>query len=110
MDAWHWISADRMTRFNPRTPVVVGETLRVGTPLKLCARGLHASMRALDALSYAPGPIICRVRLSGKIVQGDDKLVASERTVLWMYDASTVLHEFACHVAEAAPRTALEAR
>lgn len=102
MEAWHWVSADRMTRFEPRVPIVAGETLRVDPPVEMCNHGLHASVRALDALQYAPGPIICRVRLSGEIVQGDDKLVASERTVLWMYDASAVLHEFACCVAEAA--------
>jgi hypothetical protein len=34
--------------------------------------------------------------VGGKIICGDDKLVASERTVLWMFDATNVLHEMAC--------------
>ena len=102
VEAWHWIAQDRMTRYAPRVPIVVGETLRVEPPLALCERGLHASLRALDALQYAPGTIVCRVRMSGDIVRGNDKLVATERTVLWMYDATRVLHEFACCVAEAA--------
>ena len=101
-EAWHWIAPDRMTRYAPRVPIVVGETLRVEPPLALCERGLHGSIRAIDALQYAPGTIVCRVRMSGDIVRGDDKLVATERTVLWMYDATRVLHEFACCVAEAA--------
>ena len=102
VEAWHWIAPDRMTRYAPRVPIVVGETLRVEPPLALCERGLHASLRAIDALQYAPGTIVCRVRMSGDIVRGDDKLVATERTVLWMYDATRVLHEFGCCVAEAA--------
>ncbi len=28
--------------------------------------GLHACRRALDALIYAPGPVVCRVRLGGE--------------------------------------------
>jgi hypothetical protein len=101
-DAWHFLPADGMTRYAPRVPVIVGETLRVVLPIVLCQRGLHASLCALDALNYAPGPIVCRVRMSGDIKRAADKLVASERTVLWMYDATRVLHEFACCVAEAA--------
>jgi hypothetical protein len=102
MEAWHWVSADKMTRYAPRVPVIVGETLRVDPPVVLCERGLHASVRALDALQYALGPIICRVQLGGEIKHGDDKLVSTERTVLWMYDATNVLHEFACRSAETA--------
>ena len=102
MEAWHWISADRMTRYDPRMPVVVGETLRVDGRIELCERGLHASVKAMDALRYAPGPICCRVRLGGTIIHGDDKVVASERTVLWMFDATNVLHEMACISAETA--------
>lgn len=101
IDAWHFLPADGLTRYEPRVRVVVGETLRVDPPAILCKRGLHASARALDALRYAPGPIVCRVRLGGEIVHGDDKIVATTRAALWMYDASRALHEFACCVAEA---------
>jgi len=100
--AWHWVSVDKMTQYEPRVPVVVGETLRVEPPISLCERGLHASIKALDALQYAPGPICCRVELSGEIKTGDDKLVATERKVLWMFDATNVLHEMACISAETA--------
>ena len=37
---------------------------------------------------------------------GKDKSVASERTVIWMADATNTLHEFACLCAEDALRTA----
>jgi hypothetical protein len=68
----------------------------------LCQRGFHASVRVLDALRYAQGAVICRVRLSGIIVRGDDKVVASSREVLWMADATETLHLFACDEAERA--------
>ena len=74
------------------------DTLRDGSPLPRagdvsaviadpmpCIRGWHASDRAIDALSYAPGPYVARVRLLGEIVaHGDptDKHAASQRETL----------------------------
>ena len=52
--------------------VVVGETLSVEEPIVLCERGLHASVKPLDALRYAPGTIVARVELSGRVIRGDD--------------------------------------
>jgi hypothetical protein len=101
--AWHFLPDDGKTQHDtPRIPVHVGQTLTVASPLKLCERGLHASVRALDALQYASGSLLCRVRLDHTILHDDDKLAASSRTVLAMADASMVLHEFACWNAEAA--------
>ena len=61
-----------------------------------CKSGLHASERLIDALQYAPGETLCRVRPGGKIVSHDnDKLVASERTILWRIDAADPLRVFA---------------
>jgi hypothetical protein len=51
----------------------------------------------LDALTYSPGNVICRVQCGGKIIHGDDKLVCSERKILWKLDATRTirtLHEF----------------
>lgn len=56
--------------------------------------GLHASLHPLDALQYAPGEILCRVEMGGDIVYGDDKLVATERTVIAMGDATEMLRKF----------------
>lgn len=102
MKAWHWLRADGCLNYKPHTKVVVGETLKIDLPIELCARGFHASEGALDALRYAPGPICCRVELGGTIKTGNDKVVATERTVLWMFDATPVLHEMACISAETA--------
>lgn len=101
-EAWHFLKEDRRLQFSPHILVEPRQTICVEPPIELCRRGLHASRRAIDALSYAPGPIVCRVRLDGEIIEGIDKAVATKRTCLWMADATNVLHEFACWCAEQA--------
>jgi hypothetical protein len=61
----------------------------------MCQSGLHASVDILDALYYAPGPIICRVELGGRIERGIDKCVAERRRVLWWVDGEKLLWKFA---------------
>ena len=62
----------------------------------LCSRGLHASRTVLDALQYARTGVLCRVACWGDVIEGDDKLVARHREVLWMGDVSSELRLFAC--------------
>jgi hypothetical protein len=93
--AWHFIE-------DYTTESEIGYTTRVECEPILCKQGLHASRRILDALKYAPGPILCRVRVGGEVVHGDGKLAGTTRTILWTLDASHVLHEFACWCAESA--------
>lgn len=102
--AWHWLPNNGCLRHPPHTKVEVGQTLTAEgpRPLELCKNGMHASLRALDALQHAPGSIVCLVELSGEIVEGDDKLCARHRKVLAMADATKTLHEFACWCAEQA--------
>lgn len=97
MNGWHWIGADHTLRTGE--VVVPNGIYRAVGPLKMCANGVHASRRALDALRYAPGPVVCAVVLSGELQHDTDKSVARERRVVWMADATNVLHEFACIVA-----------
>ena len=99
---YHFLREDRKLRYEPFTPVVVGETLVYPGKPELCKAGFHASERIIDALRYAPGPVLCVVELGGEIIHGEDKAVAQERTVSWMEDISPTLHEFACQVAEEA--------
>jgi uncharacterized protein involved in type VI secretion and phage assembly len=61
---------------------------------------MHGSKRLIDALSYAPGNIVCRVELIPPFIHDIDKTVARGRKVLRMADATNVLHEFACRCAE----------
>ena len=105
MKAWHFLKGNGAMQWKcDRTlKPKVGQTLTVDPDkLALCESGLHASKRAIDALQYAPGAIICRVEVGGRIIHGDDKLVASERTIIAMADATDTLHEFACWSAEQA--------
>lgn len=97
---WHFLPPDGRLQYGDRKLVVVGERLMLPPDTKIipCKVGYHASLRAIDALQYAPGPIVCRVTLQGeKIPYGDpvDKYVAEGRTVLWMADATDALREFA---------------
>jgi len=62
--------------------------------VEMCEVGMHASRRPIDALKYAPGPVVCRVRVWGDIQEDVDKLVGRNREVLWMADATRELHQF----------------
>lgn len=98
--AWHFLPDDRNLQWGSRELVVPGKKITVEPPLVLCHHGLHASEKILDALDYAPGSVACRVLVSGQILNGSDKLCATERTCLWMVDGAETLHEFACWCAE----------
>lgn len=96
MDAWYFSTETKRLRFGDDREIAVGVTHSIEGEPWLCDRGLHASVKALDALSYAPGPIVWRVRLGGTILTGDDKLCATERTYLsGGIDASETLRLFA---------------
>jgi len=92
VQAWHF-TGDTLRDGRPVPPV--GETLVHDGPLEMCASGLHASRRLIDALRYAPGHMIHRVEMGGEIVKDTDKLVATERTILWTVDGEDLLCDFA---------------
>ncbi len=98
--AWHFVYDN--LRLRDGNTVAAGYRYEVQPPIVLCFWGLHASRKILDAITYAPGCQICRVRMSGDIIMDSDKLVATQREVLWIVDATTLLHEFACWCAERA--------
>jgi cation transport regulator ChaB len=90
--AWHFIGD---TLHDGRPVPLDGEKLVHQGELRMCAIGLHASRRIIDGLRYASGDTLCRVRCRGQIIQGSDKLVCSERTILWRVDAERILRRFA---------------
>ena len=96
IDGW-WFSKGRTLPHGDGRRINVGITHGVKGAIVACENGLHASVKPLDALGYAPGPIVWRVRLSGVIVPHDnDKHVASERTYLaGGVDAAETLRKFA---------------
>jgi hypothetical protein len=85
-----------------------GDTLRDGRPIPpdgevlthegeliMCAKGLHASVKIMDALECAPGNNIFRVECAGKIIKSSDKLVCTERKILWRINGESTLRLFA---------------
>ena len=102
--AWHWLHDDRTmhcaqvhTDTHTRAhldPVEVGWTYWVKGQIKLCEWGLHASGDVLDAFQYAPGLVLCRVEMGGRIRKCHDKLVAETRTVLWMADMTAPVEDW----------------
>ena len=92
--AWHFVRADLTPGYGKPVKAVAGQVRRHRGDLALCESGLHASISVLDALAYAPGPIVCRVSCDGRIVHGNDKLVCSVRRVLWTADATDALRAF----------------
>ena len=100
MLVWHFLSEDKCLGYGDGRVVEVGQTLECKGDPVLCDNGMHGSVRLIDALRYAAGPIVCRVEIEGDVIEGDDKLCGRRRTVLWMLDATRILHEFACMCAE----------
>lgn len=92
---WHFCREDMRLGYGDGRQIKIGETITVEGDIELCRHGLHASKKLIDALQYAPGPILCKVELGGNVINGADKVVASERTVVAYADCTDVLREFA---------------
>ena len=92
MKAWHFVN-ETLRDGRPLPPD--GEWLVHDGELIMCGSGLHASVRLIDALKYAPGSTICRVEVDGQIIKDDDKLVATRRKTLWRIDGEQVMSAFA---------------
>jgi len=95
MLAWYFAQKSEELQYGDNRKIVLGETHKVDGPLELCKKGLHASERLLDALKYAPGNILFKVRLEGELLIGHDKVCATERTYIQRLDATEVLQRFA---------------
>ena len=94
--AWYFSTADKRLRYDDNRAIALGVTHEVTGDIALCERGLHASIKPLDAIEYAPGPIVWRVELSGSVLTGDDKLCATRRTyIAGGVDATDLLRKFA---------------
>lgn len=76
--AYHFTAGATLRDGRPVPPI--GEWLEHDGPVKLCASGLHASERLLDALGYAPGLTLHVVTCEG-VERGDDKLVCRRRRI-----------------------------
>lgn len=90
MKAWHFTHGKKL-RDGSAVPEV-GETLKY----KDGGHRLHSSESIFDAMKYAPGSTIHRVKLGADILKPqEDILAATERTILWSVDAEELLKAFA---------------
>ena len=93
--ALYFASENKKLRYGDEREIVVGETHFVDCVPKCCEVGLHASKRAFDALSHAPGCMLYLVELSGDFDKNPDKIAATHRKYLAEFDATELLREFA---------------
>jgi hypothetical protein len=93
--AWYFSDEARRLRYGDGREIAVGVEHTIRGSLKLCKRGLHGSELILDALSYAPSTIVWLVDLSGRLLRGDDKIVATRRKyIAGGVDISDILQQF----------------
>ena len=90
--AYHFVG-DMLRDGRPVPPV--GEWLVHDGPMVMCESGLHASRHPFDALTYAPGPILCLVDCDEIEAEENDKLVCRRRRIVARFDATTMLRTFA---------------
>ena len=102
MKAWHFLPADKRLSNGDGRLVQVGKWYKVKGEVEVCHNAMHAGRTVMSALEYAPGPVICRVEMAEPVEWKSCGVIcySAGRKVLWMYDASRVLHEFACRCAE----------
>ena len=85
----------------PRTKWVPGQSRTLKGEIIPCQRGYHASPSLWQALTYAPGPVACRVELSGEIIpHNGDKFAASTRKLIAAVNVDKDLRLFAADCAE----------
>jgi len=94
--AWHFVG-DKLRDGRPVPKD--GVTLKHYGEIELCKSGLHASKLLIDALKYAPASTLCRVECGGEVIHGDDKLVCTERTILWRIESDMFMRRAACRFA-----------
>lgn len=95
MKAYYFSNNDQTLAYGDGRKIIVGETHAVDCEPILCGQGLHASKEPFDALQYAKGKYLYKVELSGRIVEGDNKVVATHRKYIKCIDAEDLLRYFA---------------
>ena len=96
---WWFGTIDKKLLNGDGRKIIINRTHKVKGDIIPCQHGLHLSERIIDALKYAPGPVIYRVVGSGVVVPHGspvDKYVCSERTyIAGGIDMSDTLRLFA---------------
>ena len=95
MKGWHFLREDGRLGYGDNRKVKVGQVYTCKGDIRICCNGMHASKVLHDALQYAPGPVVCRVNVTGDIVYQSDKFAGRNRKVLWMFNMDNVLRRYA---------------
>ena len=96
MKAFYFSEESKKLRYDDNRDIAVETTHTVKGDLELCRNGLHASKRVIDALSYAPGPILWLVDVDdNEMLESDDKVCSRSRKYLAEFDTTDVLRKFA---------------
>jgi hypothetical protein len=90
--AWHFTG--NILRDGSPIPAI-GETLVFPHKVEICCSGYHWSLKPHQALKYAPGTTLHKVRFGGDVEMEHDKGVSSERTIIASIDATHLLKRFA---------------
>jgi hypothetical protein len=93
--AWHFTGT---TLRDGRPIPPVGEWLIHEGDVKMCERGLHASRKVLEAVTYAPAGTIHRVECRDVVQEDSDKLVCRARRIVGTVQtdrADQILRRFA---------------
>jgi hypothetical protein len=91
--AWHLIGNRRKLSHNGGpAKQAPGVEKHLGLHVSLCNYGLHASRKLEDASRYHKGPYLRRVQCSGYVVESDDKLVCTERKILYTINIEDILN------------------
>ena len=93
--AYYFSNKEKRLRHGDGRKIRKGVTHTFQGEPRLCCQGLHGSIKPLNALRYAPGPIIWKVELSGEMDIGDDKISAQNRKYIEGIDGTELLRKFA---------------
>jgi hypothetical protein len=95
MKALYFAQNDKKLRYDDNRKIIVGETHKVDCVPKCCEVGLHGSVKAMDALNYAPGSILYLVEIEGDIDKNSDKICGTSRKYLDEFNVTDLLRKFA---------------
>ena len=73
----------------------LGEWYKFDGKIEICEQGFHACKKPLDSLEYVYGDKWFVVEAKGKIINGDDKFVASEMRLVKEIDINKIVKRFA---------------
>lgn len=95
MYGWHITRLDGTTEFL-KVCEEVGVTNRISNsnPIKVAFNGFHGCQNIYSLLTQAQGPLVKFCKFTGTIDTLEELFCASERTVLWQVDASSLLREW----------------